>query len=95
MLQCPDRDTPSNATVIESDTNNVHSIRTIICNAGFSLDGNQSVTCTENETWSSEDPECLGKELCLVELYRPVIGFRDRRATVDMPCFQIYAIDRL
>ena len=56
---CPDPGTPTNGTKVGTDYNEGSSVN-FTCDIGYTLMGEQEITCNANGTWTSATPTCQG-----------------------------------
>ncbi|KAI8513359.1 carbohydrate binding [Branchiostoma belcheri] len=56
--QCPTLTAPDNGTLSPGGANSYNDVVTFTCNRGYELEGNSSVRCQADRTWSGPVPTC-------------------------------------
>ncbi|XP_078681734.1 uncharacterized protein LOC144916481 [Branchiostoma floridae x Branchiostoma belcheri] len=60
--QCPTLTAPDNGTLSPGGANSYNDVVTFTCNQGYELEGNSSVRCQADRTWSGPVPTCARSE---------------------------------
>jgi len=72
VVNCPSRTAPANGQMTPSSPGSFQAGLTLIfeCNAGYSLEGSESITCLASGLWTSLPPTCTGRvrDFCSVFL---------------------------
>ncbi|XP_035660889.1 sushi, von Willebrand factor type A, EGF and pentraxin domain-containing protein 1-like [Branchiostoma floridae] len=63
-LQCPEVTGPDNGAVTPTDTRSYGDVVRFTCDAGYELDGEESITCQADGTWDDDAPTCRDIDGC-------------------------------